>query len=105
MVKVTVEYEDNTQIVERNLVLLIGNDIDGNNVDSTELLYGDVSDENIKKALWGIGKSTRKLLDAVQAETGRDMHLAFLDGLALECAPKPNPIQRLLAKFRKEDNA
>ena len=103
MVKVTVEYEDNTQIVERNLVLLIGNDIDGNNVDSSELLYGDVDDENIRKAMWGIGKSMRKLLDTVESETDKDVHLAFLDGLAPECAPKPNPIQRLLAKFRKEE--
>lgn len=101
MVKVTIEHDDGTEVVEAEMFFGVGttaDEEDKTHITAKTVIFG----EGNKRHLIATGTGVRRLVDSLeQAQDGATV--AFLTGLAPECAPKPNPIQRLLAKFRKEE--
>ena len=101
MVKVTIEHEEGTGVVGAEMFFGVGtttDEEDETHVTAKTVMFG----EGNKRHLTASGNGVRKVIDALQ-QTEDDAMVSFLTGLAPECAPKPNPIRRLLAKIRKED--
>lgn len=103
MVKVTIEHNDSTEVIEAEMFFGVGTTVDKKDktlVAAKTVMFG----KGNKRHIAATGRGVRRLVDSLeQMQDGATA--SFLNGLAPECAPNPNPIQRLLAKFRKEDNA
>lgn len=101
MVKVTIEHDDGTEVIEAEMFFGVGTTADKENkamVATKTVLVGERSNRH----LIATGKGVRRFVDSLeQMQDGATV--SFLTGFAPECVPKPNPIQRLLAKFRKEE--
>lgn len=101
MVKVTIEHERGTEVIEAEMFFGVGTTADKENkamVATKTVLVGEGSNRHLIAS----GNGVRKVIDTLQ-QTEDDAMVSFLIGLAPECAPKPGPIQKLLARFKKEE--